>query len=251
MRKRLIATLLMLIAGLSLIRVLPAIAGGYGGPNLYQPQFVPNQKSFWDNSKNWTTNYGPAYRDTVEQPSQFLACDNQFALCFHSGPQPYPCTLSPDGSTAYCQCTVATETNYTLLTAILKYYVYQETLQTCGAGNSNCPNTGDAPVCKYLNHGALIPGADVISTFDPASLEALQEVIEEGPSAATECPKGPYAACMTAPCSLNPGGATATCKCPVFYGKFQLIGPGAECSLGGNLVNSAAYNPTLDSNPND
>ena len=246
MRKSLIVAVLMLLVGLWL---MPVSAGTR--PMSYQPQYVPNSKSFWDDSRHWTTNYGPAYRDTIEKPSQLLACDTQFALCFHSGPEPYPCKLSPDGNSAYCQCTVATETNYTLLTAILNYYVYQQTLQTCSPDGSNCPSTGDAPVCQYLNNGALIPGANVISTFDPASQAELLEVIEEGPSAVTQCAKGPYAACMTAPCTLNPGGTTATCKCPVFYGKFQLVGSGAQCSLGGNLVNSASYNPALDSNPSN
>ncbi|MBN9507979.1 MAG: hypothetical protein J0I21_02555 [Alphaproteobacteria bacterium] len=30
---------------------------------------MPNAQSFWDNPKNATTNYGPAYRDTVERPA--------------------------------------------------------------------------------------------------------------------------------------------------------------------------------------
>lgn len=56
---------------------------------------------------------------------------------------------------------------------------------------------------------------------------------------------------MTAPCELNSDGSTANCKCPVFYGKFQLIGHNAQCSLGGDLVPSASYIPLLDSHPND
>ena len=38
------------------------------------PPFVPNSQSFWDSSQNWTTNYGPAYRDTVLAPTNFLEC---------------------------------------------------------------------------------------------------------------------------------------------------------------------------------
>jgi hypothetical protein len=53
-----------------------------------QSRFVPNSQEFWDSSMNWTTNYGPAYRDTVEARSNFLACSGQFALCFHSGAEP-------------------------------------------------------------------------------------------------------------------------------------------------------------------
>jgi len=217
----------------------------------FQPQFLPDAQSFWDNSKNWTTNYGPGYRDTIESPSQLLACSSQFALCFHSGAEPYPCTLSRDGRSASCQCTVANETNYTLITAILNYTVYLSTVQACGTDGSNCSSTGSAPVCKFLKHGALIPGADVISTFDPDTYDAILAAIEAGPNVVTACPKAPYAACMTAPCKLNRDGTTATCECPVFYGKFQLVGVGAECSLGGNLVPSASYTPELDTSPDD
>ncbi len=220
---------------------------------LFQPQFVPNIPSFWDNSKNWTTNFGPAYRDTVELPSQLLPCSTQFALCFHSGPPPYPCTLSLDGRSASCTCTVANDVNYTLISAILNYSVYSSTIQACGADGSGCTATGSAPVCKYLNRGALIPRANVISTFDPASQSAIIDAVTN-PSDTTKykpCPKGPYAACMTAPCRLNRGGSTATCKCPVFYGKFQLTGADAQCTLGGNLVPSASYSPILDDNPDD
>ena len=63
------------------------------------------------------------------------------------------------------------------------------------------------------------------------------------------CDKGPYAGCMTAPCKLNKDG-TATCKCPVFYGRFQLVHTQASCQLGGGLVNSASYSPLLDNDPN-
>jgi hypothetical protein len=210
-------------------------------------QFVPNDVSFWDNSENWTTNFGPAYRDTVESASEMLPCTGQYALCFHSGAAPMPCTLSADGQSANCKCSVASDVNYTLITAILNYNVYQKTLQACGADGSNCSDPNDAPVCKDLKNGRLISGANVISTFDPSSHGEIVEALEEGVSAVTECPKGPYAACMTAPCLLNPGGNTAQCKCPVFYGKYQLIGPGAQCNLGGRLVPSSSYSPGLDS----
>lgn len=211
-----------------------------------QRQFVPNSPSFWANSKNWTSNYGPAYRDTVESPSQLLACSSQFALCFHSGADPLPCTISKNGSSAQCKCTVATETNYTLINAILNYPVYLATVQACGADGSSCTATNSAPVCALLDGGKLIPGAKVISTFDPGSQGDIVTAIQEGPSAVTVCDKAPYAACMTAPCKLDKGGSTATCKCPVFYGKFMLVGADAQCSLGGKLVPSASYIPELD-----
>ena len=63
---------------------------GFSADALSESRFVPNSQAFWDFSVNWTTNYGPAYRDTVETPSNFLACTGRFALCFHSGPEPLP-----------------------------------------------------------------------------------------------------------------------------------------------------------------
>jgi len=81
------------------------------------------------------------------------------------------------------------EVNYTLVNAILNYPVYLATVKACGADGSNCTATGSAPVCKFLNHGALIPGANVISTFDPGSVEEIVEAIDAGPGAATTCPK--------------------------------------------------------------
>lgn len=65
-------------------------SGYWSDPANWLQQFVPDNQLFWDNSKNWPTNYGPAYRDTVGMPSQMLACSEQYALCFHSGPDPYP-----------------------------------------------------------------------------------------------------------------------------------------------------------------
>src|SRR5271155_5146492 len=46
-----------------------------------QIHFVPNSQEFWDSSKNWPTNFGPAYRDTVTALSNFLPCTGKFALC--------------------------------------------------------------------------------------------------------------------------------------------------------------------------
>ena len=180
-----------------------------------------------------------------------LACSTQFALCFHSGAEPYPCTLSPDGQSANCLCTVATTTNYTLINSILNRPIYNDTVNTCGPTGSGCTATGQAPVCGYLNGGTLIPGANVISTYDPDSRLAILKALAAAKGGeVTVCPKAPYAGCMTAPCTLSSDGSTATCKCPVFYGIFQLVGKNAQCSLGGDLVPSASYLPKLDNSSN-
>ena len=84
-----------------------------------------------------------------------------------------------------------------------------------------------------------------ISTYDPDVTSAIQDTIPPGVSPLTPC-NGPFAGCMTAPCKLTKDG-NAQCTCPVFWGNFQLVGPNAKCSLGGDLVPSASYNPNRDS----
>ncbi len=208
--------------------------------------FVPNNINFWYNSKNWTTNYGPAFRDTVEGVSYLLPCTGQFALCFHSGAEPLPCTLTANGKYANCTCTVQNATNYVLITAILNYNVYLETVAACGADGSQCSTPDSAPVCADLAKGKLIPGAKVISTFDTQSRQEIIDAIESGSGSVTAC-DGPYAACMTAGCKTKKDG-NAVCNCPVFYGRFQLVGTSNTCDLGDGLVPSASYNPLLDAN---
>jgi hypothetical protein len=214
-------------------------------------QFVPNSQSFWDFSKYWTTNYGPAYRDTLEQVSSLLPCTGQYALCFHSGPEPLPCKMSPDGRFADCKCTVESGRNYVLMTGILNYEVYQETVKVCGADGSGCAGVPDkAPVCRAIKEGNLIPGADAISTFSTSQATVLADshMLASSKPALTICPKAPYAGCMTAPCRMTSSGY-AQCSCPVFWGIFQLSQANAQCTLGDHLIWSAAYDPTLDTLP--
>ncbi len=60
-------------------------SGYWSDPANWLEQFVPDNQLFWDNSKNWTTNYGPAYRDTVLSPKQILACSPQYRALFPFG----------------------------------------------------------------------------------------------------------------------------------------------------------------------
>ena len=152
-------------------------------------RFVPNSQEFWDFSKNWTTNYGPAYRDTVEDPTtNFLACTSQFALCFHSGAKPLPCKLSKDGRSAACTCTVGEGLNFVLITAILNRQVYEKTVKACHADGSDCTTPDAAPVCKFLDKGKLIPGAQLISTFDPSSTNSIKDVAASGRTSSRTVP---------------------------------------------------------------
>jgi len=210
-----------------------------------QANLSPNRIEFWENSEHWTTNFGPAFRGTVEGASYFLPCTEQFALCFHSGAAPDTCTVNSTGRFAKCICTVNTSVNFVLIDAILNYDVYQQTVAACGIDGSGCQKPDSAPVCQYLTKGKLLPGAKVISTYDITSYDDVIQALEEGPSAVTQC-TGAYAECMTAGCQFQKDG-TALCKCPIFHGKFQLFGSNAQCSLGDNLVPSASYSPLLDS----
>ena len=209
--------------------------------------FVPTSQEFWDFSKHWPTNFGPAYRDTVLVPPGFLPCTGKYALCFNSGPEPLPCELTEDGRFADCKCTVQRGLNFVLITGILNYDVYQETVRKCGVDGSGCSGVDTAPVCKAIREGRLIPGADVISTFDPGSKSGLVKLQTNAPGkpGMTVCPKAPYAGCMTAPCKTSESGY-AECSCPIFWGIFQLSQANAKCDLGDDLVWSAAYDPVLD-----
>ncbi|HXJ83438.1 MAG TPA: hypothetical protein VMS64_32730 [Candidatus Methylomirabilis sp.] len=239
--KRSLALVLVVLAMSGMVSVSRVAAGEPWDPR-GPVHFVPNSQEFWDFSKNWTTNYGPAYRDTSTAPTNFLQCSSKFALCFHSGAEPLPCRLSEDGRFAKCTCTVMDGINYVLSTAILNYDVYLKTFWKCGDEGQNCTTTNDAPVCNYLDKGKLIPGAQIISTFDTSSTNTVQATIP--PTPPLNC-DGPFAGCMTAPCTLKKNGQ-AECSCPVFWGHFQLYGPNAQCDLAGDLVPSASYNPKHD-----
>jgi len=104
-------TVVVLLCG-----VLQSAAGAFdrGIPRRFH--FVPNSQEFWDFSKNWTTNFGPAYRDTVESPENMVPCIGRYALCFESGPEPLPCELSRDGRLANCTCTIHEGVNFVLIT---------------------------------------------------------------------------------------------------------------------------------------
>jgi hypothetical protein len=230
------AALLFGIVGLS--------TNAHGGTRHGRIHFVPNDQSFWDNSEHWTTDYGPAYRDTVEKPENMVPCEGQFALCFTSGPEPLPCEPTKDGRFANCTCTAHTGLNFVLISAILNYEVYLNTVAVCGPDGSDCvdqPNK--APVCAAINSGKFIKGADLISTFDPSLQQAVIDILEGKEPKPLVCPKAPYAACMTASCKQKEG-EDPVCSCPIFDGVFQLPTPGATCDAGDNLIPSASFSPT-------
>jgi hypothetical protein len=227
-----------------------------------QVHFVPNTFAFWNNPSFATTQLPPgcagggcapipAYANILLQNSNFVQCKGgPFALCYYSGPNTagneptnLSCELTPDGKFANCDCyAIPYGTYFVDINAILNYNVYLQTVATCGRDGALCENQPNkAPVCNYVNNQTLIPKADMFSTF---SFDCLPT---DG-IGATNCTQAvPYAGCMTAPCYKNKDTdktGIVTCSCPVYNGPFQIGQDNQQCSLGDNLIWSAANNPS-------
>ncbi|HYX30964.1 MAG TPA: hypothetical protein VE863_20670 [Pyrinomonadaceae bacterium] len=199
-----------------------------------------------------TTMYGPAWADVVVQPSNMLTCKSEvpIALCYYSGPQgTVPCNQDGLGI-ANCTCYEIPPGKLPYMVdinGILNQDVYLKTVAKCGQKGDKCgPGTTDIPVCDAINNNALIPGADLISTFSLA-LEKQMPIHE------TNCPNpSAYAGCMTAPCKrtgkIDPKThlPLVQCGCPVYTGPYQVGTAPDQCVLDGTYVWSAAYNPKLN-----
>jgi hypothetical protein len=196
-----------------------------------------------------TTAYGPAWADILLKPANFLECKGApIALCYYSGPGPVtPCEFAPGKDVANCTCyeVPSGATYFVDINSILNLDVYRKTVKECGSDGSGCLPKGPrvAPVCDAINDNALIPGADLISTFS-FYLEL------DLPIGQTQCTTPAlYAGCMTAPCKrtgkTDPGTGLplAQCACPTFDGPYQVGQSGQYCALDDNLVWSAAYAP--------
>jgi hypothetical protein len=204
--------------------------------------FVPNSHAFWSNQANWTTAFGPAYADITLEASNFVPCrGGPFALCYYSGPssgaENLSCTLSADGNYANCRCfDIPYGVYFVDINAILNHAVYEKTVAKCGANGSLCATLNSAPVCANVNRGKLIPGSNVYSTFS-------FDCVPENGLGVTDCQQQPYAGCMTAPCFKTRQAGIVQCSCPVFNGPYQVGQNDQACSLGGDLVWSAANAP--------
>ncbi len=227
-----------------LMAVASAGCNGSGSQAIPGPQptaFVPNTFSFWNNPKNFTTAYGPAYADITLASTNFLPClGGPYALCYYSGPSPETCTLTKNGKFADCLCfEIPFGVYFVDINAILNHKVYVDTVNQCGADGSLCQTLNSAPVCQAINQNTLIPGADLYSTFS-------FDCVPTNGIGQTNCGTAPYAGCMTAPCfDDGSGSGLVTCQCPIFSGPYQ-IGqtlPADQCTLGDDLVWSAAYAP--------
>lgn len=244
MEKRLIKWLGWILFAALLLAAQNATAGdssskstdcGFSGlfpDHFCDTRFIPNVF--------WTTQYGPAYADILLQKENFLACKGgPFALCYYSGPEPVACIPTEDGRFANCRCyEIAYGPYYVDINSILNLNVYLETVRKCGSDGSLCTETNSAPVCRYINRGKLIPGADLISTF------SFNCVPTQG-IGQTNCATASYAGCMTAPCYRTGTAGIVECKCPIYEGPYQVGEFGAQCDLALDLVWSAAYNPNV------
>jgi hypothetical protein len=147
---------------------------------------------------------------------------------------------TPDGRFANCTCTAHSGLNFVLISAILNFEVWLDTVSYCST--NDCSITDAAPVCAAIKSSKFIPGADIISTFDPSSRRTIIDIIQ-GTLMPQVCTKAPYAACMTAACKQKKG-EDPVCTCPVFNGVFQLPTVGAVCDPGDGLIPSSSFSPT-------
>ncbi len=228
-----------------LLAVIAIGCGGSGGSGSSSGivHFVPNSHAFWSKKSNWTTSYGPAYADVLLQSSNFVPCrGGPFSLCYYSGPssgnEDLSCTLTKDGKYANCLCyEIPYGVYFVDINSILNHSVYKQTIAQCGADGSLCQTLNSAPVCQNVNQGNLIPGTGLYSTFsfDCVPTDGIGQ---------TNCSQQPYAGCMTAPCFKTDQPLIDSCSCPVFNGPYQVGQNEEACTLGDNLVWSAAYTPS-------
>jgi hypothetical protein len=257
---------------LDAISTLDAFASQAAGG--LQKHFVPDSYKFWTDPKHATTHLIsgctgsncsctsganciaiPAFANILEESTNFVWCKGgPYALCYYSGPNTGPedlsCTLSADGRFANCNCfEVPWGAYFVDINSILNYKVYKATVKACGADGSGCSgptNVNRAPVCTAVNQNKLIPGADMVSTFslDCVSTNGLGQ---------TNCGQAQYAGCMTAPCKATKTPGIVNCSCPIYDGPYQvgtaLNDPQTQCTLGDNLVWSAAFSPTSTTTP--
>ncbi|MEA2649110.1 MAG: hypothetical protein QOG61_1545, partial [Candidatus Binataceae bacterium] len=149
----------------------------------------------------------------------------------------------PDGLYANCKCfDIPYGVYFVDINAILNHSVYEATIAQCGADGSLCGAINSAPVCNSVNQGNLIPGAQLLSTFS-------FDCVPTNGIGQTNCTQAPYAGCMTAPCTKTAQPGIVNCSCPVFDGPYQVGQNDQVCSLGGDLVWSAAYAPGTSCTP--
>ena len=204
--------------------------------------FVPNSHPFWSDPANWTTPFGPAYANILLTGSNFLPCrGGPFALCYYSGPssgtEDLSCKLTPNGLYANCNCfNIPYGVYFVDINGILNHSVYESTVAQCGIDGSLCATMNSAPVCQSINQGTLIPGTSLFSafSFDCIPTDGIGQ---------TGCTQAPYAGCMTAPCFKTGNPGIVQCSCPVFNGPYQVGQNNQACTLGDDLVWSAAYAP--------
>lgn len=239
--------------GVCLICVLLLAGAGCGGgsgshpiPGPVPTAFVPNTFTFWNNPKNFTTSYGPAYADISLAATNFVPCrGGPYALCYYSGPSPDTCTFVKKDKFADCQCyDIPYGVYFVDINGILNHQVYLDTINTCGTDGSKCQSLNSAPVCQAVNQNTLIPGAEMYSTFS-------FDCIPTNGIGQTNCTTAQYAGCMTAPCFKSSTTGLVTCQCPIFSGPYQLgqTLPADQCTLSDDLVWSAAYAPAAAATP--
>mmetsp|Transcript_64790 Transcript_64790/g.163129 ORF Transcript_64790/g.163129 Transcript_64790/m.163129 type:complete len:561 (-) Transcript_64790:187-1869(-) len=167
------------------------------------------------NAQN-TTPWGPPWADAIlSAKADFVVCRGHYALCFYAQCEPRVAAggwIQGLAATADCPCEVHSGLYAVMVNAILDKEAWQATREHCPMGGLSCVAPNSAPVCDHINKGDFIPGASLISAF--GTTDALQP--GRWPGSSRQCDKGPFAACMTAPCRMADDGKTTMCECPIY-----------------------------------
>eukprot|EP00658_Telonema_sp_P-2_P072848 TRINITY_DN61939_c0_g1_i1.p1 TRINITY_DN61939_c0_g1~~TRINITY_DN61939_c0_g1_i1.p1 ORF type:complete len:609 (-),score=128.71 TRINITY_DN61939_c0_g1_i1:356-2080(-) len=204
---------MQLLQAVSFLMVLAGIPGSWG--------------EFYLNRQN-TTVYGPAWSDViVSYGADFVTCHGEYALCFYSN-----CTATqeaawaPGVSMAECPCDKHDGLYMVMINAILDESEWRSTRERCPLGALSCPVPNTAPVCAAINNRTLFKGAPGVDELGYVSAYSFKNATQNPGS--TSCADGPYAGCMTAPCSQGKDGKVS-CQCPVATGPFQIGGEDKGC----------------------
>jgi len=214
---------------------------------LASPAFLPARKppsgvsDFKLNTVN-TTSYGPAWTDTIlSLEADWVMCRGNYAFCFYAKcSKAADAAWAPEVPMADCECDKHDGLYLVDINAILDEQLWRATRERCPLGMVSCPLPNTAAVCSRINDKSMFQGAEGVQPSSLVSAYFFDNATDYG-LGFTDCSAqpGPYAGCMTAPCSEDKNGKVI-CQCPIATGPFQVGGIGQRC----DGVPSASYQPS-------
>lgn len=200
-------------------------------------------KAFELNVQN-TTPWGPAWADAIlSEVADFVPCRGPYALCFYALCQERQQTgdwVQGTFRTVDCPCSNHDGIYMVMINGILDKGLWQATRDKCPMGSVSCPMPNSAPVCDSINSGTFLGGSSRISAF---GFDTLKPSL--WPLSVTQCDKGPFAACMTAPCKSAADGKSSICECPIFdKSEFQVQKSNACAPSDGSVPSGFNFQPT-------